>query len=205
MYKSIIEAYLPKYEPNIWNSDYDMRQSHNCYSYSLNDQYNELGQLYQKEDSMGKKTLNAQPGQYCGMVNRVVYELTTCDNFIDRVLCDNKDITYEGTNNNFVCKDNYYKTALAVDPNKTYHFYRQDKGDNNDLWSHKDGGGYATNKDFSNNLIYDPKEADRRYDSNKSYSDFCGYFCVPSNDIEDTNTARYNPIDNRFVWKSDKF
>ena len=54
MYKNIIEAYLPKYEPDIWNSDTNIRQSHNCYSYSLNDKYNQLGDLYENEDEMPK-------------------------------------------------------------------------------------------------------------------------------------------------------
>lgn len=205
MYKNIIEAYLPKYEPDIWNSDTNIRQSHNCYSYSLNDKYNQLGDLYEKEDEMGKKTLNAQPGQYCGRSDRVIYELTKCDEFIERVLCDNDSVTYKGTDNNFTCGDNYYKIALAINPGKTYHFYRQDKGDNNELWSHKDGGGKATNKDYSGNLIYDPKDADRRYTKDDSYSDFCGYFCVPSNKLIRTNTSRYDPTSNEYVWKSDYF
>ena len=198
MYSKIKNAYYKEtfvvYEPDIWNNNQILRDSHNCYSYMLNDINNDLINIYKNEDKEDRKILNPQPGHYCGMTKIVNYKETTCEGLIDRVLCDNPNVKYMGKDNNFVCEKNYYKGALAVEKEHQYHFYRQD---NYMYWSHKDGGGYATNLDDSKNIIIDPKESNRG-----KYDDFCGYFCIPENYFQDTNMARNSYRDDKLWYKS---
>ena len=171
----------PDYDPKKWNKDKCVRASHNCYSYMLNKQKKKLIELC--ED--GKRVINPQPGHYCGLVKKVVKSSTTCDNLIDRVLCDNPKI-YRVESNNTKCRKGFYKGALAVMPGRTYHFYRQD---DNCLWSHKDGGRAATDIDASGYKIKDPLFSDRNFGEKRNYSDFCGYFCIPE-DKELKNMSR---------------
>ena len=80
------------------------------------------------------------------------------------------------------CPKGYYKGAVVVHTNKTYHFYRQDK---NVTWSHKPGILPVTNRDASNNIIYAPHISDRDWKKGKkdgiNYNEFCSYLCVPTN------------------------
>ena len=195
MYKKLRETYKPIFQQHIWNDNQNIRGSHNCYSYFLNDINHDLKNIYEKEDDKMRKVLNPQPGHYCGMTKRVNYEETTCDKIIERVLCDNKDIkVIDKKNEDFDCGPDYYKGALAVDEGKMYHFYRQDKGG---MWSHKDGGRDATNLDYGGNKIHDPKFSDRG-----RYNKFCSYFCVPKNDYKKTNMARNNYKEGKLWYKS---
>ena len=96
---------------------------------------------------------------------------------------------------------------MTIDVNskkKDYHFYRED---NNKTWSHKPGSSDVTNKDASNNIIYNPEKADRDYShkkyknnngkisDGKNYSIFCGFIALPINNapiIKDwDNTSEY--------------
>lgn len=176
MYKTIKEAYYAKFEPNIWSND-NIKGSHNCYSYFLNDISDTLAQIHKIEDNDDRRILNPQPGHYCGMTTFVNYEETTCDLLNKRVLCDNPDITVlpKGVGQDYDCGENYYKGALKVRPKDMYHFYRQDE---DGYWSHKDGGGEVIK------LYKDPK------DIRDEYPEFCNYYCVPKNSYKDTNMAR---------------
>jgi hypothetical protein len=55
-------------------------------------------------------------------------------------------------------------------PGYDYHWYRLDK---DGMWSHKPGGTPARNTDNANNVIADPRVADRG-----PYVEFCGFFTV---------------------------
>jgi len=73
----------------------------------------------------------------------------------------------------------------------TFHFYRQD---NNGYWSHKPGISSVANKDSDNKLIYVPHFANRDYrkeddDDSLFYNEFCGYYCIPSNQSEHKKLA----------------
>jgi hypothetical protein len=174
----------PEYNPNKWNKEQCLKASHNCYSYMLNKTKKKLVKLC--ED--GYKIINPQPGHYCGLVKKVIKSTTTCKNLSDRVLCDNPNI-YMVDDNETKCKEGYYKGALAVAPGITYHFYRQD---NDCTWSHKDGGREATNVDASENIIMDPKDSNRKFSEKRNYKDFCGYFCIPKNDLFKNMSRRRN-------------
>jgi len=171
----------PNYEPEKWNSNEYIRKSHNCYSYVLNDIAPSLKEFCKNSKC---SAINPQPGHYSGYTKKVNKNDTSCKSLIKRVLIDNPNIYITGFENK--CADNYYKGALTVEPNNSYHFYRQDK---NGYWSGKDGGGKATNLDASSNLIKDPQKADRTY-NHSDFSEFCNYFCIPKNSYLDTKTAR---------------
>ena len=47
MYKRLNECYAP-YEPGMWNSNSNLTQSHNCYSYFLDDINNDLSHIYKQ-------------------------------------------------------------------------------------------------------------------------------------------------------------
>jgi hypothetical protein len=109
-------------------------------------------------------------------------------------LCDGKEIDGKvvsthgnnkiiNTDKDFKCPKGYYKGALASAPGRSYHFYRKDRQSKTNplkVWSHKDGSNMPKKHDASKekNEVKDPLTANRNY-NNISYSDMCGYFCVP--------------------------
>ena len=180
---SPINGYEPLYEPLKWNNNINIKKSHNCYSYMLNDISHKLSNICKKGNC---KYINSQPGHYSNMTKKVNTKDTNCKGLLNRVKSDNPkiyDIDFKEK-----CKEEYYKGALSVTPQKSYHFYRQD---NTGYWSGKDGSRKATNLDASNKLIIDPKKADRKY-KHSNFNEFCGYFCVPNNKLYKTNMGRNN-------------
>ena len=118
--------------------------------------------------------LKPQPGAY--YKNSVKKKLKsgkyTCKKVTLRMIKDNPLL--KPIEKNMPCPNNYYLIALSCIPDGSdYHFYRQDASG---LWSHKNGGMPARNKDESGNLIEDPEKADRG-----RYTIFCGYYMVPNN------------------------
>jgi hypothetical protein len=64
----------------------------------------------------------------------------------------------------------WQRVALVLWPGHDFHWYRQDR---DGRWSHKPGGGPATNLDSSGRPIVDPRTADRG-----PYQVFCGFYCL---------------------------
>jgi hypothetical protein len=171
----------PKYNPEKFNNDINIRKSHNCYMYALNKIDNKLAKKWQTNCSDLNKCirLKHRPGNVNGYISKP--EVSTCENIRKGVLEDNPSIYL--SNQHDICKNGYYKIASSVNENKSFHFYRQDK---NNLWSHKDGGTRATNLDKSQNEILDPKYCNRG-----SYKTFCNYFCVPNGKLYKTRSNPY--------------
>jgi hypothetical protein len=139
----------PLYEPDWWNDP--SRQPHNnCYNYGTN----------YRTDTF------AQPGraagaQYASIACNHVTPAAVLDGLIDNPTANNK------------CPKEGHLVALvsAPPPGFTdYHWYRKGR---NGRWSHKPGGGQATNKDNSGAIITDPRTADRG-----DYTDFCTFMTV---------------------------
>jgi hypothetical protein len=200
-FASFMSGYEPKYDPDNWN-DPVIENSHNCYAYFLDDHIPEIKKRCKKSCN-GSNCNNSNCGDYKPQPSDCAYErglvkkrnrqyscnkmetavlkdntdsLTKKENVIKLNRDDNKGFTYQ-------CPPKYYKGALVVDPNHTYHFYRQD---NNVRFSHKQGTLPIENVDASKKPIYAPHLSDLNYNKKKkkngiNYTRFCSYMCVPRN------------------------
>lgn len=192
-------GYEPEYNPKKW-SPKEIEKTHNCYTYYLNNQVKSIQKRCQKICPDGKKCysrcsdLKPQPGDFHLLMRdgnlKKKKRVYTCQEMESKILLDNPSIKKSKLLEK--CPKGSYKGALVVDPDHTYHFYRQDA---NGLWSHKPGTLPITNLDASGKLIYAPHIADRDYSKGKknkddaiNYTDFCRYYCVPDNKIIDLHS-----------------
>lgn len=184
-----LNGFEPVYNPSRWDNPVVLN-SHNCYTYFLNDHnehtINKCKELCKKNNTCHDKPkkcskFKPQPGK---ISNQVINKFN-CKNMIHNILKDNPDI--KKTTFFDKCPRGYYKGAIVVHTNKTYHFYRQDR---NTIWSHKPGTLPVTNLDASRNIIYSPELADRDYKKGQkdgiNYNEFCSYLCVPTNIFKKT-------------------
>jgi hypothetical protein len=148
------------YDPNLWNNDYKIRDSHNCYSYAM-------GKIVKGLDS------KAQPG-YASGFNHIEDDDYDCKAFRERLKKDSPGSYLEKHDN--ACLPGFYKVFLALDPKNDYHWYRQDK---NMYWSHKPGSTDVINIDASGNKISNPLIANRKYSSLNYYKP-CFFACIYS-------------------------
>jgi hypothetical protein len=143
---NVLNPGRPNYEPGFWNGN-DRQGHNNCYNYANNKATNTF----------------AQPGKASG-AEALYY---TCADVQAAAIRDGLEPIsyYPSTILNF-------KTgvALVVSTYYDFHWYRLDE---NGMWSHKPGGGLATNLDNSGNVISDPRTANRG-----RYTEFCGFFMV---------------------------
>jgi len=166
----------PRYDPNKWNKNKYVKNSHNCYAYALNLIYPEYEK--QCEDYMINKNkkncsvIKPQPGMYSKNSiintdkNKKRYE---CKKVQGGLLSDNPFIKI--SNKDDISPTGYYKISLTTNNNgKDYHFYRQDESG---YWSHKYGGTKATNKDKNGGKIKDPQKIYPKK------SEHCGFYLVP--------------------------
>jgi len=198
--KSYLRNFLsgdePEYQPEIWKDPY-IEGSHNCYSYFLNRQVkavrekcNEICEKKHKSSCPIKDSectdLKPQPGDF-ELIGRTGSDDTKeriykCPNMHKKILKDNPSLI--PVSFNAKCPKNFYKGAYVVDPDNTYHFYRANK---DGTWSHKPGISPISNVDSSKQPIYVPHFANRNYEENKdndeaiNYTNFCGYYCIPTN------------------------
>jgi hypothetical protein len=174
-----VKKYAPPYEPKRWNSDKNVRNPHNCFTYFTNKQKPEMTDKCKELDCEMRNILKPQPGYHSGCPRINDKKLYTCKKMVGRTLRDNPNITYA---KNMTCPDGHYLGALAVHPGITYHYYRQDS---NGYWSHKDGATDAVDIDASGKKIIDPEKANRSYPHRiidgepVNYKSFCGHFCIP--------------------------
>jgi hypothetical protein len=180
-------GYEPEYQPDKWNTDQYVKKSHNCYTYFLNKHVKSVkdrcGQMM-NEDEPDKKCgkLKPQPGDFDQLVKYGTLKFKTrdytCESMHNNIMNDNPSIVKSSATKK--CPVGSYKGALVVDPNNTYHFYRQNP---DGTWSHKPGTLEVSDKDASDQPIYFPHLADRDYKKDKekgiNYTDFCNYYCIP--------------------------
>lgn len=206
MFMKAMSGSEPNYDPDSWSSPI-IEGSHNCYTYFLNDQLPEVARkcrtLCKKKNNCKKKIsecskLKPQPGHLASRRGdkKLKNRKFTCKDMTKKILADNynkklgKSVIHPVP---FMvkCPKHHYKGAVVVDPNETYHFYRQDS---NVRWSHKQGTLRVENVDASGKPIYAPHLADMNYNkAGKSgginYSEFCNYMCVPNNNYLDTGAV----------------
>jgi hypothetical protein len=142
------------YEKEKWD---DKKDGNNCYAYATNNLYD-------------NRETKPQPGEISNLP-KITKEDYTCKGIEYRMKNDYSKIY--NVNEDELCKEDYYKIALAVDPKKDYHFYRQDF---DGFWSHKPGSLVVRRIDASKEKIINPRCADREY-KHFNYNDFCGYYC----------------------------
>ena len=204
--RNFLSGYEPEYEPVKWANPY-VEGSHNCYSYFLNRQVKAVKEKcneicltkYKNEKECPQSNsectdLKPQPGDFNLIKNtgsdsdkERIYK---CPNMQKKILNDNPSLIPVAFN--IKCPDKYYKGAMVVDPDNTYHFYRQN---NNGTWDHKPGISPISNIDASGRKIYVPHFANRDYTDDKNdddainYTHFCGYYCIPDNQYIHKNLA----------------
>lgn len=187
--KSFMNNYELDYEPQKWNDVPEILNSHNCYTYFLNNQVPPIANKCKKYTENNQKSkcskLKPQPGDFSELLRngdlKKKERQYNCPAMTQKVLEDNPSISVSSYTQK--CPKDSYKGALVVDPNNTFHFYRQNK---NGLWSHKPGVLKVIDRDASGELIYFPEYADRNYkkgDNNDgiNYTNFCNHMCIPTN------------------------
>jgi len=158
-----------------WNSRNALKESHNCFAYAMNAVDPKLVNECASPD--GCKRGFHQPGYASGYTAFSKQDKKGCADMVSRLWGDNPDIyasRYESR-----CKQGTSKIALIVDPNRDYHFLRQDP---DGYWSHKPGSMNVSRVDATNRPILRPDRASFIYTDHKDpllYTQFCGYFCVP--------------------------
>ena len=147
-------------DKHIWDTP-EVRDSTNCYAFAANDPFGHPG------------SYGPQPG------DRDFHYLREIS-VAEVAAKAEKDgfIPIHGTVNP---KEGHSVVALAVAPNEDYHWYRQlDDG----TWWHKPAPGKAvTNRDYSGEVITDPRLANRR-NKRFEYKQFGGFFYVPNNGLK---------------------
>ena len=114
----------PPYQPYRWNSINNLKHTHNCYAYMLND-------LLSKTRKHGKP----QPGYHANHIGKLQRNMTMSNT--ERISCSEvkRGVKMDSPNikelslksgRNHVCDDNHYKGFLMVSPGGDYHFARED-------------------------------------------------------------------------------
>jgi len=148
------------YNPNMWNDNSDIKNTHNCYTYAL-------GKIVPGLDS------KAQPG-YASGYKHIDDDDYDCKTFRERLKKDSPGSYLEKFDNS--CLPGFYKVFLALDPKNDYHWWRQNK---DQLWSHKPGSTDVTNVDADGKKIKNPLTANRNYNSLNYYKP-CFFACIYS-------------------------
>ena len=189
----------PTYDPAKYNTDPYIQNSHNCYAYSLdfydpalaeqcktvltnykNATHNNWTSRFSRQPKSCYQ-LRPKPGRIHNTNKQLPYsKRMNCKRMLMGILQDIP--TAKVVKQHEKCDSGYYKIAYAVDPGRTYHFYRQDE---DGLWSHKDAWRAATRLDASGKVITDPATADRKY-SHANLKHFCHYICVPLQTVQPT-------------------
>ena len=161
-----------KYDPKSWNNNYDIKSTHNCYTYAL-------GKIVPGLDS------KAQPG-YASGYNHINNDNFNCKSFKERLKKDSPGSYLEKFDNS--CLPGFYKVFLALDPKNDYHWWRQD---NNKYWSHKPGSTNVTNLDASGKKIKNPLVSNRKF-KHRNYYEPCFFACIYSDLARSIDTIYHN-------------
>jgi hypothetical protein len=148
------------YNPDLWNKDSNIKESHNCYSYAM-------GKIIKSLRS------KAQPGYSSGH-NHLMNNQFTCSQFKDRIKKDSPGNYIESFDN--ACYPGFYKVFLALDSPNDYHWWRQDS---NGYWSHKPGSTEVTDLDADGKKIKNPLKSNRDF-KHRNYNTPCFFACVYS-------------------------
>ena len=149
-----------EYDPDRWNKDTEIKESHNCYSYAL-------GKIIKRLKS------KAQPG-YASGFDHIEDDEYKCNYFRERLKKDSPGSYLEKFDN--ACEPGFYKIFLALDEGNDYHWWREGS---DAYWSHKPGSTEVVNIDADGNKIRNPLLANRNYGSLNYYKP-CFFACIYS-------------------------
>jgi hypothetical protein len=210
--KIVKVIYANEPDQNLWK-DPLVEGSHNCYSYFLNRQVkavrekcNEICHKKYKNvekciNDSGCGDLKPQPGDF-DLIRRTGSDKTKtriykCPELNDKILKDNPTIKPVAFNQK--CPPGYYKGAMTIEPDSTYHFYKQVS---NGMFYHKPGLNPVSTVDSAfdgehGRPIYIPhfsnrdysRDADNNDDDGINYTSFCSYYCIPQNNLVHKNLA----------------
>ena len=147
-------------DPQKWNDNDNIKNTHNCYTYAL-------GKII---PGLGSK---AQPG-YASGFDHIDDNDYDCASFRERLKKDSPGSYLEKFDNS--CIPGFYKVFLALDPQNDYHWWKQNSSQ---YWSHKPGSTDVVNVDSDGKKIKNPLIANRKYDSLNYYKP-CFFACVYS-------------------------
>jgi hypothetical protein len=170
-----MSGYEPPLDMELWNLKDELRESHNCFAYAMNAVDPNLVKKC-KEDPDCNVTF-PQPGYASGFKKFSEQRDKGCGDMVSRLWGDNPKV--HAVSFEEKCPPGTSKIALIVDPNRDYHFLRQDP---DGFWSHKPGAMAVTRLDATDRPIIRPDRACFMYKKHKdplTYTKFCGYFCVP--------------------------
>ena len=160
----------PMYDPDKYNKYKGIKESHNCFSYALDDI-----NLPKKCTKKACDVSYPQPGFYSGYPKWNDIKGKRCPDLLARLIGDIPEIKITTFEKKPI--KGMRKIAIVVDKNKDYHFYRQDS---NGYWSHKPGGGNVTNLDATDRPIFNPELASRYYPKHGlNYDFFCSFLMIP--------------------------
>lgn len=199
--KNFMNGYEINYDKKKWDHPY-VKGTHNCYSYFLNDIQQKLkdkcDKLCKKKNGVGKcptfigkcGDYKPQPGDFDLLMREGSLKSKkrnyTCSDMEKKILSDNKSIKPIPFNEK--CPSNFYKGAMVIHDDRTFHFYRNNKDGS---WSHKPGTMAVTNLDADKKNILIPHFANRDYSHKPNkikYNSFCNYYCIPDNSYIKTNS-----------------
>jgi len=213
--KSYLQKLLSGDEPEpdiqLWQ-DPLVEGSHNCYSYFLNRQVKAVKEkcaeichrryktVEECIDDSGCGDLKPQPGDF-DLIKRTGSDnnkerIYKCPHMNAKILADNPTLLPVDFNTR--CPKGYYKGAMVIEPDSTYHFYKQMR---DGLFYHKPGLNPVSKLDSpfegeqEGRPIYIPHFANRDYskdnnsDNGINYTSFCNYYCIPKNNMVHKNLA----------------
>ena len=115
-------GFEPPYAPQKWKSHPGALETHNCYTYMLND--------LEADERNGHKP---QPGEYAARTNKhlqkIISKISRLDCGVQQsVILDNANVKIIplSKGEKYKCKKNHYKGFLMISPQRDYHFARQD-------------------------------------------------------------------------------
>ena len=165
------------------------RESHNCYTYYLNKKSGEAFALCKKDFAKHSMCRRPQPG-YASGYPKLTPQDYNCNEIVKRTLADNPHIRVitEQEAKEIGCNMDEYMGAVVVAPKYDYHYYRMN---DDGQWTHKPGYKPSTHLDADNNIIVNPKYANRKYSKRLNYKNFCTFTCLPRSSNKKSMSHEY--------------
>ncbi len=195
-----LTGYEPVYNPNKWNKNPAIRESHNCYNYAFGYMDQHLVERCRAKQNKECRSMFHQPGSVNGERNALdAKERRNCSHLDRLILADNPKVSRSSFYGK--CPKGTSKIFMVSDPGEDFHFYEQNPPDvveiksgmnKNEkgrrlvhtlpLWSDKGGSNPVKRVDAIDQPMFNPELASRDFrhkGSKLNYEQPCGFYCVP--------------------------